>query len=133
MNIKRFFTAAIALFAFIFVYESLIHGHLLLSLYSQTPNAWRDFADIKSLVPYNIGIMLLLAFWITFIFTRFFNTGGWKNGVKFGFYLGVLSGIQAAGAYYYLPITFTLTIAWFIFGVIESTLGGLLIGMIYKV
>lgn len=60
-----------------------------------------------------------------------FKLGGWKNGLRFGFYIGLLSGIQAAGAYYYLPISLMLAIAWFAFGVIESTLGGILIGMIY--
>lgn len=132
MNIKRFFSASLILFVFIFAYESFVHGHLLYALYSQTPNTWRPFAEIKSLVPYNMGIMIALAFWITFIFTRFFKTGGWKNGLLFGFYVGVLSGIQAAGAYYYLPISFSLTLAWFVFGVIESMLGGFLIGFIYK-
>ncbi len=132
MNIKRYLTTVIALFIFIFAYETLIHGLLLLSLYSQTPNIWRPFAQMQTYVPFNVGIMLFLALWITFIFTRFFPTGGLKNGIRFGFYIGMLSGIQAAGAYYYLPISSSLAVAWFIFGVIESVLGGALIGFIYR-
>lgn len=62
MNIKRFFSALLVLFIFIFVFESFVHGHLLLGLYSETPNAWRPFFEIKSLVPYNMGIMVALAF-----------------------------------------------------------------------
>lgn len=74
----------------------------------------------------------MLFIWITFIFTRLFKIGGWKNGFQFGIYLGVFSGIQAAGAYYYLPIIATLAVAWFIASVIECLLGAVLISTIYR-
>ncbi len=132
MNIKRYIIATIALFLFIFIYETVIHSMLLLSLYSKTPTIWRNLTEMKSFVPFNIGVMALLSISLTFIFTRFFKSGGWMNGLRFGFYMGILSGIQAAGAYYYLPISFSLAMVWFVFGVIESTLGGMIIGALYK-
>lgn len=76
--------------------------------------------------------MVLLAFWITFIFTRLFREGGARNGLRFGLYFGILSGIQAAGAYYYLPISAMLAVCWFGAYVIESLVGGYLIGLIYR-
>lgn len=132
MNIKRYFLAVVSLFIFIFGYEFIVHGHLLMSMYGKTPNVWRNYSQMQNFIPFNIGVMVFLSFWITFIFTQFFKSGGWKNGLYFGFYVGVLSGIQAAGAYYYLPISFVLALAWFVFGVIESMVGGLLIGCIYR-
>jgi len=132
MNIKRYLAATVALFVFIFLYETFIHGFLLLSLYSKTSNLWRPFTQMKGLVPFNIGIMAGLSIWISFIFTQFFKSGGLKNGIYFGFYIGVLSGLQAAGAYYYLPISFSLATAWFVFGIIESVLGGAIIGHLYR-
>jgi hypothetical protein len=121
-----------ALLAFIFVYETLVHGFLLSTLYSTTPTLWRPFSQMQAYMPFNIGIMIALSLWITFIFTRFFKEGGLSKGICFGFYLGILSGLQAAGAYYYLPISWKLAAAWFVFGMIESTLGGALIGGLYK-
>ena len=127
MNIKRYFLSCAALFAFIFIYETFVHGHLLLGLYSATPNLWRPFTQMQSYALFNIVIMMGLSLWLTFIFTRFFRDGGLKNGIFFGFYMGILSGLQAAGAYYYLPI-----LAWFIFSAIESMVGGALIGALYR-
>jgi hypothetical protein len=83
-------------------------------------------------IPYNLVIMALIALWITFIFTRFYAQGGWKNGLHFGFYLGVLAGLQAAGAYYYLPVSATLAAVWFVVYAVQSTIGGLIIGAIYR-
>lgn len=132
MNIKRFFLAAVVLFIFMFVYESFVHGYLLMSLYEKTPNIWRNYPQMKAYLLFNYGIMALLSLWITFIFAKIFSSSGWKNGLRFGFYLGIFSGLQAAGAYYYLPISWILAMAWFVFGVIESTLGGMLVGIFYR-
>ncbi len=132
MNIKRFVAAAVALFVFIFAYESFVHGFLLMGLYNETPTIWRSYNQMMAFMPFNIVMMALITIWISFIFTRLFKEGGWKNGIHFGVYFGVLSGIQAAGAYYYLPISGILAASWFIAYIIESIVGGLLIGLIYR-
>lgn len=129
MNTKRYISAAIVLFIFIYVYEAIVHGMLLMPIYLETPNLWR--AEMSAYMPFNIAIMVFLTFWITFIFTRFYREGGVRNGLHFGFYLGVLSGVQAAGAYYYLPISGILAAAWFIANLVESVVGGIIIGAIY--
>lgn len=132
MNIKRFFAAFVVLFLFIFGYETLIHGFLLKTLYLETPSIWRSYEQMMQYAPFNTVIMVLIAFWITFIFTRLFREGGARNGLRFGLYFGILSGIQAAGAYYYLPISAMLAVCWFGAYVIESLVGGYLIGLIYR-
>jgi hypothetical protein len=129
MNTKRYVIAAIVLFVFIYIYEAIVHGMLLMPMYLETPNLWRG--EMTAYLPFNIAIIALLALWITFIFTRFYREGGARNGLHFGFYLGLLSGIQAAGAYYYLPISAALAGAWFLANLIESVVGGLIIGAIY--
>lgn len=132
MNIKRFLLATLALFVFIFVYESFIHGFLLQDLYSETPNLWRSYDQMLNFIAFNIVIEVIIALWLTFIFTRFFPQGGVSNGFRFGFYIGVLSAIQAAAAYFYLPISLMLSGSWFAAYLIESILGGLILGAIYK-
>lgn len=132
MKIKRFIMAAVMAFIFVFVYESFVHGHLLAGIYGETPNIWRDYHQMMDYIPFNIAIMAILTLWMTFIFTQFYSNGGWKNGLRFGFYIGILSGMQAAGAYYYLPISALLAVYWFIASVIECTMGGLIVGLIYR-
>jgi len=132
MNIKRFVAAFVVLFIFIFAYESFVHGILLTHIYNETPSIWRNYNQMIAYMPFNIGIMVLLAGWISFIFAHLFRDGGWRNGLRFGVYFGVLSGIQALGAYYYLPISLALAGYWFIAYLVESLIGGFLIGFIYR-
>jgi energy-converting hydrogenase Eha subunit A len=132
MKTKRYLAASIALLIFIFVYESIVHGMLLINIYQETPTIWRSQSDMMSYMPFNIFVMVLLSLWLTFIFTRFFKQGGWRNGLRFGFYIGVLSGIQAAGAFYFLPISAALAGCWFIAYLIECIAGGFIIGTIYR-
>lgn len=132
MNFSRFIFAVIALFIFIFVYEAMVHGYLLMGLYSQTPDVWRPIAEMKSYTLFNTAIMGFLSVWLAFMFTCFYRHGGAKNGLRFGFLIGVLSGLQAAGAYFYLPISLLLACAWFAAMLVESILGGFIIGLIYR-
>ncbi|MCR9192341.1 MAG: hypothetical protein NXI01_06735 [Gammaproteobacteria bacterium] len=132
MNIKRFLFAFVALFLFMFSYETLVHGFLLKNIYLETPTIWRDYNEMISYTPFNMVITALLALWITFIFTLVFKEGGSKNGLRFGLCLGILSGIQAAGAYFYLPISAVLATCWFTTYVVESIIGGYIIGLIYR-
>lgn len=132
MNVKRFLFAFIALLLFSLGYETLVHGYLLTSTYQETPMLWRTVEQMQQYVPFNIILTLIVAFWLTFIFTRFYSHGGAKNGLLFGLYIGVLSGLHASGAYFYLPISATLAFYWFAVNFIECLIGGYLVGLIYK-
>jgi hypothetical protein len=129
---KRFFMAAVALYVFIYAYESFVHGVMLMPLYNETPTIWREYSQMKALIPYNLTIMVFFALWLTFIFTRLFKEGGMKNGMTFGVYFGMLAALQAAGTYFYLPVSLTLAGYWFAAYFIESILGGMIIGAIYS-
>lgn len=132
MNVKRYIFAAIALFVFCYIYEVVAHGMLLVSIYQQTPDLWRSYDEMVYFAPYNYAVMAALSLWLTFIFTRFYSEGGLNKGLKFGFYIGVLAGIQAAGALFYLPISEVLAGLWFVTYLVECTIGGLIIGAIYR-
>ena len=41
MKMKRFALAAIGAFVFVFLYEFLVHGYLMMGLYEQTASVWR--------------------------------------------------------------------------------------------
>mgnify|MGYP001175935137 CR=1 FL=1 len=132
MNMKRFLGAAIVLFGFIFAYEWVVHGMLLTQIYESTASVWRPHEQMVSFFPMNILLIGVVAFWLTFIFTRFYPEGGCGQGIQFGIYVGILSGIQAFAAFFYLPIPAVLAGYWFVASAIECIMGGLLIGLIYK-
>ncbi len=132
MNIKRFISAAVVLFGFIFLYEWLVHGMLLQNIYQETASVWRSHEEMQSYLHFNFLLIAVVSLWATFIFTRFYPDGGWNKGLCFGAYLGIFSGIQAFAAYFYIPIPLILAVAWFIASFVEYLIGGVLIGAIYR-
>ena len=91
MNLKRYLGAAFALFVFIFFYEWLVHGYLLLGMYHKTSTVWRDFAEMAAHMPLAMCFQLALAAWTAFVFTQIFKEGGVKIGLFFG---GLFWGIR---------------------------------------
>lgn len=132
MNIKRFILAAIALFVFVFFYEWLVHGFLFTGLYEQSASVWRPMAQMMANMPLMIGIQIVLSIWLAFVFTQLFKTGGVVNGLFFGLYFGVFAGIMSGAWYGWLPVPALLGWAWFISGIVEGVLGGLILGAIYR-
>jgi len=131
MNIKRYLGASLALCVFMFLYEWVVHGMALMPMYEATASIWRNHEAMQALFHINMLVMCLGAFWLTFIFTRCFHDGGVKNGLHFGFYLGVFAALQAFAAFFYLPIPLMLAVAWFGASFVEILLGSALVGLIY--
>lgn len=132
MNVKRYLQASAVLFVFITLYEWFVHGFILKCTYRHTADVWRPMDEMMANMPLTILVQLILAFWVGFIFTRFFPRGGRDNGVHFGFYIGVLVGILAGAWYFWLPVPVVLGLAWLVSGIVEGVLGGLILGSLYR-
>jgi hypothetical protein len=96
MNFQRYLLAALALFVFIFLYEMLVHGFLLLGMYHATASVWRNFAEMEANMPLAMCFQLALSAWTAFAFSQFYKEGGIKNGLFFGLLFGVFAGILTA-------------------------------------
>lgn len=131
MNVKRYLGASLALFIFVFFYEWLVHGVLLMNTYHQTAALWRTQHDMAALMPLGFVFQIIGAAWATFAFTKFYKNGGVKNGVTFGILLGVLAGIWASSTYIWMPIPAMLAWSWFFACAIKFLIGGAIIGYIY--
>jgi hypothetical protein len=132
MNIRRYLVSTLALFIFIFLYELLMHGFVLLSLYETTPNVWRDFAEMEAKMPLAMCFQLALSAWSAFVFAQLYKEGGIKNGLIFGLFFGVFAGILTASWYLWLPVSAELGLSWLISGIVEGLGGGLILGSIYR-
>src|SRR5437016_5068332 len=108
MNVKRYLLATLALFVFIFLYELVVHGFLLMKLYESTPSVWRDFAEMSANIPLSFGFQLVLSAWTAFAFSQLYPKGGIKNGLRFGLFFGIFAGILAASWYLWLPVSAAL-------------------------
>jgi hypothetical protein len=132
VNIKRYIVATIALFLFIFLYEGIVHGYLLLGEYLQTSTIWRDFDQMETDLPLAMCFQFALSAWLAFVFTQIYEEGGLRKGVLFGIYFGVFAGILTASWYLWLPVPAKLGLSWFVSSILEGLGGGLVLGSIYR-
>jgi len=132
MNVKRYFGAALALFVFIFFYEWLVHGVLLMHSYEQTAPLWRTFQEMKSYMPFAWLVHLFTAAWFTFAFAKFYKNGGVKQGLHFGLFVGVIMGIYAASSYIWMPISAMLAWGWLLSSIVKFLVGGVIVGKLYR-
>ncbi|MBS0614994.1 MAG: hypothetical protein JSR58_00390 [Verrucomicrobia bacterium] len=132
MNLKRFIGATVVLVVFLYFYEWLIHGVLLMNTYNETPNLWRPMQQMQSMMSLSLLFRVLMGGWFTYIFTKFHKDGGVENGLRFGCYLGIFAGIMAASTFMWLPISAKLAWAWFINNIVQFVAGGAIIGSIYR-
>jgi hypothetical protein len=131
MNFKRYLISTLALFVFIFIYEMLVHGFLLMGMYQATASVWRHY-EISTSLPLALCFQFALSAWTAFIFSQLFKNGGIKNGLLFGLFIGVFAGILTASWYQWLDVPATLGLAWFIGATGEGLGGGLILGSIYR-
>lgn len=132
MNFRRYLLSAFALFVFIFLYEMLIHGFVLIEMYESTAKVWRDVEEMKATIPLALCFQLALSAWSAFVFSQLFKEGGIKNGLVFGLFFGVFAGMLTASWYLWLNVPAKLGLGWLMNGIAEGLGGGLILGLIYR-
>lgn len=131
MNFKRFLGAAIALFAFVFIFDWIVHGMLLVDWYHETPHVWRNPQEMAANMPLAMIIQAILAALIAFAFTQVYPEGGVKNGLIYGLFIGLFAGILMSEWYLWIPVTTKLGWSWLVSGIVKGLGGGLVLGSIY--
>ena len=108
MDMKKFFFAAIGAFVFVFLYEFLVHGFLMMGQYEQTSAVWRPQAES------NMVIMLLSQFLFAVAVAFFYPIVGpdtdCKKAIPFGIGLGLVMAMPQIATHNYLPIPLTLSL-----------------------
>ncbi len=131
MNTKRFLLAVVVVFIVHQALGYLIHQVLLMGLYEQTENLWRPAAEIKH------GIMILngliWAFLFVCIFAKGYEGKGLMEGIRYGFWIGLLISIPFAyDTYAVMPIPYSLALSWFIYSTIQIIISGAVAALLYK-
>ncbi|MEM7618192.1 MAG: hypothetical protein AAF244_02295 [Pseudomonadota bacterium] len=132
MNCKRYALSVIAGFIFVFVFEYMLHGNLLMGLYEQTSNLWRSTEEMEKYAPFMGLVQFLTVVILAFIFTCNFENKGVTEGARFGLLIGLLFGVGMIGMYAYMPIPMALAVAWFIGTLIEMTALGIVFSLTCK-
>jgi len=73
-----------------------------------------------------------MAFFFVFIFTRNYEGLGIAEGVRYGFYIGLLVAAIQLGSYAYLPVPFMIVACWMVASLIQGILVGAVTAAVYR-
>lgn len=130
MNIKRFILAGVAFYITFEILNFIIHTFLLSQSYESLSSLWRP--DMMS----KMWIMSISTLAFSFLFVYIFSRGfgqGIIAGVKFGLLIGLfVYCFSAVNQYVVYPIPANLVIQWCLYGLVQYTLCGIVVAVIYK-
>mgnify|MGYP001579827119 CR=1 FL=1 len=131
MNLKRFVMASLAVFLAFEVIDAIVHTGILGATYQALAPIWRPDMMAKMWIMH-IG-SFILAFLFTYIFIRGYENKGMMEGIRYGIIIGLFSNIPF-GFYSYVmyPLPFSLCLSWFIYGMIEFIICGIIAAAVYK-
>ena len=130
---KKLWTGFIAVWIVYGILEWLVNAIILHSAYMSGDVAkWmRPNGEIKLWVIY--VAYLFFAFFFTLIFSKGFQNKGIIEGVRYGIYVGLMVSLPAAYvSYATMPMPYTLVLQWFLYGMIEMILCGIVLTFVYK-
>ncbi len=132
---KQFLLSVVAVFIVMQATDFLIHGVILRSSYEATKEIWRPEMENMMWIMQITGIVFSVFFVNIYIF---FAKGHFREGIFSGLCYGFLMGVLIYGGvnfnqYVIYNIELSLVWKWFVFGVIQMALMGLVTSLIYKV
>ena len=135
MRLRQYLLAWISAFAVLIVGGTLIHHIWLGPFYQATAAWWRPADQMRSLTHLMFLSQLSLAMLLTFIYAKGYEAGrgalwqGFRFGVLMGLLLAVPANLMKLFAYPYPP---ELIIRWIFGTLVEVTIAGMVIGLLYK-
>ena len=135
MRLKQYLLAWVAASAVIVVGDTLIHHIWLGPFYRATAAWWRPADEMRSTMPLMLLSQLTLAILLTFIYAKGYEprNGTLGQGFRFGVLMGLLLAVpqNLMNAFVY-PYPTTLIINWMVGTLLEVTVAGMVIGLLYK-
>lgn len=133
MNTKKWIIASVVIFVVDQILSYLFHGVFMSGVYEQTAHLWRPMEEMNRLMWMGWLNGLIWSFLFVYIFAKGYENKGIMEGVRFGLLIGVFFSLpMSLGTYMSMPITGGIAIAWFLYGVIEITILGILAAWLYK-
>jgi hypothetical protein len=131
VTMKRFVLAVLAVFVAWSVLDFIIHGLILASSYQATARLWRPMGEMKFWVMHLAGLITALAF--VCIYALLVAEKGIGSGVKYGLLFGLGTGVSMGfGTYSFMPIPLYMAVAWFMGTLVETLVGGIIVGSIIR-
>ncbi|MCL5031172.1 MAG: hypothetical protein M1480_19385 [Bacteroidetes bacterium] len=133
MNKKKFLIAFVVVFVLLEFTNLLIHNVLLMSAYEANKTAFREMDAMMSKMWVMYVVDFVWSFFFVFFFTKGYENKGIAEGIRYGIYIGLFVSFVAAYAQYVVyPLSYSLILLWFIYGLIQSIILGITAALIYK-
>ena len=135
MNLKRWVMATLGAFGVIAIGDTVIHRCWLGGFYRANPQWWRPAEQMQSLVGVMVAGELFLAAILVFLYAKGYEAGKGTlgQGFRFGLLMGLLLLVPSLLMKHVVyPYPVPLLLNWFIGGLIQIVLTGIMIGYLYK-
>lgn len=120
----------VVVFVVMSVLEAVIHVGLLSADYKATAPLWRPMGEMKMSVFYIV--YFIVSFFFTLIFSKWHKGKGPMEGLRYGLCVGLMMATPMAYfTYAVMPIPYSLALKWFIFGVTEYAVLGIVLALIF--
>ncbi len=128
---KRELTAWGVVFVVKMLLDFVVHGLIMAGQYEATQDIWRP--DMMDLMWINWVINLVVAFCLTWIFSKGFENKGLMEGVRFGAAVGVMLSIgMGYGTYMSFAIPYSIALQWFLYGIAQYIVVGVVLAMVFQ-
>jgi hypothetical protein len=123
--------AVLAVFAAWSALDFVLHGMILASAYTATPQLWRPMVEMKTGLMH--GVVLIAAAAFVSIYAWLISDKSVNRGVQYGLLFGVGTGISMGyGSYAVMPLPYTIAFGWFAGSVVEAVVAGWITGLIVR-
>jgi len=132
---KKLWIGFIVIFIAMAVLNMIIHGFILSSMYQtdEVSKIMRPESEMNSMMWIYYVVYIIQAFFFTFVFSKGYEGKGIMEGVRYGLYMGLLMATPMAYASYAMyPMPYSLALQWFIYGIIQYIILGVIIALVYK-
>jgi hypothetical protein len=125
---KKVWVGFIVVFIVMMILDGIVNGLLMKSDYEATKSMWR--VDMKMWLFYVVD--LFIAFFFTLIFSKGYEGKGIGEGVRYGFYVGMLMSVPMAyGTYAAMEIPYSMALQWFVYGLIMYIILGMVVATVF--
>jgi hypothetical protein len=133
MNTKRLVLALIVMFVAVFATNFLIHGVWLQSAYKETMNLWRSEPEMNARFVWMLLGQLLFASTFTVIWAAGFAEKQCAGcACSYGLLMALFFQAGTLINYVVMPLPPSLAVKWFVAGVAQGLVMGLLVYAVYK-
>jgi len=133
MNPKRLIVAIIAGFVFSFATDFLIHGVWLAPAYKETASLWRTDIEMNARFAWMIvAHLLFVAVFATLWAKGLAERGCVTSAAMFGLFMGLFFQSDTLMTYVVSPLPADIAIKWFVSGLVQTVLLGILVSLVYK-